>query len=477
MAVESPARTTSLRLFLSYTRQDREEAKALARGLERLGHHVWLDDRLSGGQPWWDEIVAQIRACDAMVIAVSPEVVDSTAVTAERDYAEALGKPLLPILIKPVSVDLLPPDLARLQFVDFTNPEPMTAFELGGALAALPPAPRLPESPPKVPPVPISYLSDLTARVHKGSLDLDEQLAIVARLRTAVRQSSDEASARQLLLALRRRDDLLHVAAREIDEILASTTAAPTEVSSTGGAAALPPPTPPTGGAPSSAKRPRSRSRTRLALGVGAALVALLLIGVGFIVLRGNGGSPTVTPPTTPAPQLDAEELVTEAQATLSLPSGQPYSAFSTVTDNTGAMSVDIPAEWRDVDRTDGVVASTNLQLFRSEWTQPGVKFGKLDSYVDPVHLDGILQEAAPSQCTPVTDGRYDDGVYTGFYEIMAGCGSTGTGAVLVLAADPSDEVVTFVEVDMTSNADFQALGKVLTSFLYIEPSSETAAA
>src|SRR5512144_888404 len=59
-------------LFVTYAREDREHVLRLRAGLERLRHEVWVDDRLSVGQAWWQEILSQIRTCDAVVVAVSP---------------------------------------------------------------------------------------------------------------------------------------------------------------------------------------------------------------------------------------------------------------------------------------------------------------------------------------------------------------------------------------------------------------------
>jgi hypothetical protein len=96
-------------------------------GLEALHHTVWIDKKLSGGQDWWDEILVRIRECDAIVLAVSPAMLESEAAAREREYASDLGKPLLPVLIEPVLTDLLPSDIAPLQMVDYTESGPMTA--------------------------------------------------------------------------------------------------------------------------------------------------------------------------------------------------------------------------------------------------------------------------------------------------------------------------------------------------------------
>jgi hypothetical protein len=212
--------TRVLQLFCSYAREDREGVRALLDGVRHLRHQVWVDERLSGGQAWWDEILAQLRRCDAMLIAVSPALLESHASALERQYGSLVGKPLLPVIIRPVLADLLPPDLAPLQAIDYTAPGPNAAFELAGALYSLPPARPLPDPLPDPPPVPISYLSGLSDRVRAATLSLDDQLAVVARLRTAMERPREREAATELLEAMRQRTDLYHVPALEIDKLL-----------------------------------------------------------------------------------------------------------------------------------------------------------------------------------------------------------------------------------------------------------------
>jgi hypothetical protein len=218
--LQQHGQTRVLQLFCSYAREDREGVRALLDGVRHLRHQVWVDERLSGGQAWWDEILAQLRKCDAMLIAVSPALLESQASALERQYGSKVGKPLLPVIIRPVLADLLPPDLAPLQAIDYTVPGPNAAFELAGALYALPPARPLPDPLPDPPPVPISYLSGLSDRVRAATLSLDDQLAVVARLRTAMERPRERQAAIELLEAMRQRTDLYHAPAVEIDKLM-----------------------------------------------------------------------------------------------------------------------------------------------------------------------------------------------------------------------------------------------------------------
>ena len=219
----------ALRLFVTHSSEDKPFVHQLRAGLQRLRHEVWIDDRLSGGQAWWDEILRQIRLSDAVIVAVSPALLESQASTLEREYATQLGKAILPVCVRPVRPELMPPDIAAVQIVDYTEPGATAAFELADALGHLPASADLPEPLPDAPVVPLSYLSDLTARVRRPSLTLDEQLALVSRLRSALGKETEHQPAMELLLTLRRRDDLYHEPAREIASILTAEQAATEE--------------------------------------------------------------------------------------------------------------------------------------------------------------------------------------------------------------------------------------------------------
>ena len=212
---------SSPRLFVTYARGDRDLVDRLAAGLQRLGHEVWLDKRLSVGQEWWAEILNQIRLSEAIVVALSPALLESPASAAERGYAVQLGKVLLPVCVRPVRNELLPPDLAPLQIVDYCAPGPDAAFELADALAHLPASPALPDPQPKPPPIPVSYMSGLSAQVHAPSLTLDQQLAVIAKLEAALKKPAERDAALELLASLQSREDLYHTPGAQIEAVLA----------------------------------------------------------------------------------------------------------------------------------------------------------------------------------------------------------------------------------------------------------------
>lgn len=211
-------------IFISYSRQDETAAKALVDDIDSLGHTVWFDQELSGGQVWWDKILEAIRECHVFVFAFSADALNSVACKREFGYAADLGKPILPVaLAGEISTNLLPPALSQIQLVDYQDHDRDAAFRLARAFNTLPPPKPLPERLPQPPEVPISYLASLFERVETTSaLDYEEQSVLLLDLKRSMRDPDTANDARTLLKRLRTRRDLLATIAEEINELLGS---------------------------------------------------------------------------------------------------------------------------------------------------------------------------------------------------------------------------------------------------------------
>ena len=210
----------SRQVFISYARSDAHRVTALVEGLRQLHYDTWLDEDLTGGQAWWDAILSQIRASSAVLVAVSPAALESVAVRREHEYGHAVGRPLLPVIVATVRLETLPPLLAPLQVVDYRGTGTKSAFALAAALATLPAPRALPRPLPDPPPIPISYLSELKERSQATALSMDEQLALIARLKVALARASEREAAEEVLRSLEKRNDLYQVSAREIEFLL-----------------------------------------------------------------------------------------------------------------------------------------------------------------------------------------------------------------------------------------------------------------
>ena len=97
------------------------------------GLGVWFDERIRGGQAWWDEILAAIRACE-LFIPTSPWSLTSEACMRELTYARRQDRPILPIAVGDLHGEL-PGVLADLQIVAFDGDSALGAVTIVGAAA------------------------------------------------------------------------------------------------------------------------------------------------------------------------------------------------------------------------------------------------------------------------------------------------------------------------------------------------------
>ena len=213
-------------IFISYARKDRAAAETLRHDLERARSSVWLDDELTGGQAWWETILGQIRSCELFVFALSPDSLRSKACQAELRYALELKRPLLPVMVRTVSVQLAPAAIADTQIIDYTERTADSAVTLVTAAANRPPAPALPDPLPVPPPPPMSYMNPYREQIQSSDLSFRDQAQIVLALRGHLQDEDERDTARGLLVELRRRQDIAESVAREVDELLASVPAA-----------------------------------------------------------------------------------------------------------------------------------------------------------------------------------------------------------------------------------------------------------
>ncbi|MCK5662374.1 MAG: TIR domain-containing protein, partial [Thiotrichaceae bacterium] len=209
-------------IFISYNRQDEDKTKALVDDIEGLGHTVWFDHELSGGEEWWQKILHSIRDCDIFIFALSNNSLNSTACSLEYKYANALGKTIIPVLVgEEVSPNLLPPALSKIQFIDYRERDRDAVLHLAKAFTTAPSSSALPDPLPQAPEMPLSYLGGFVNQINTTSkLNYDEQIVLVAKLKQSLKDPESTHDAQKLLKSLRKRRDILANIAEEIDELL-----------------------------------------------------------------------------------------------------------------------------------------------------------------------------------------------------------------------------------------------------------------
>lgn len=153
------------------------------------------------------------------------------------------------------------------------------------------------------------------------------------------------------------------------------------------------------------------------------------------------------------------------------------YTRYNVVTDNSGQLSVEIPAEWGDVsgdpwmleDEQLGfaVVAAPSLDAYYNTWSTPGVFFGATDQL--NLSITELLDAYNFSEwCTYDARYEYADAVYTGAYDLWTNCGG-GESIYVVLSSMPEDgSYIVLVTVLAITEADLEALDYILNSFVVI---------
>lgn len=217
--------------FISYSREDNLLVTPLIHDLGKLGHEVWMDKELYGGQDWWDEILRQIAVCEFFVLALSPKSLASGPCQLELAYADSLRRPFLPVAIAPVDSNVFPPEIAHAQYVDYSAGDKEALLGLVGTVARLPPAPALPDPMPSPPAMPVPPLYYCEQRINSQHLNREEQVLLLDDLQTRALKPELTAGVINLLIAFRGRDfvfgDIRDRIDAEIDRLRAKSVGGP----------------------------------------------------------------------------------------------------------------------------------------------------------------------------------------------------------------------------------------------------------
>ena len=210
------------KVFISYSRDSQDIVEELVQDLNDDGHETWFDQRLTGGQKWWDTILSEIRQCDIFAAALTPDSVEFPACQRELDYANLLQKPVLPVALSDqVHPEALAHGLAEVHNLVYRRGDKRAFKNLQRAIKKLPEAKPLPDPLPDPPPVPMSYLSTLREQIGTGpELTPKDQSYLVSELRSHFRDGGRPEEIIELLQRLKRRRELRANVALDIDELL-----------------------------------------------------------------------------------------------------------------------------------------------------------------------------------------------------------------------------------------------------------------
>jgi AAA domain-containing protein/TIR domain-containing protein len=92
-------------VFVSYSRKDRDRVRPLVQRLQTADLPVWIDERgIDGASLWGQEIVEAIEGCTALILMLSRSSLASDHVLKEVALASEGKKPILPLLLEPVTL-------------------------------------------------------------------------------------------------------------------------------------------------------------------------------------------------------------------------------------------------------------------------------------------------------------------------------------------------------------------------------------
>jgi len=158
---------------------------------------------------------------------------------------------------------------------------------------------------------------------------------------------------------------------------------------------------------------------------------------------------------------------------------GSAYSEFVPVEDESGTITVSVPAEWAEVqsgvwviDGTEygpSITAAPNIDDWVNGWATPGVFFGASSTLRAELDVNGILDASDFTDvCTYDARYEYEDPLYTGAYDVYNECGGEGSSFVQ-LAAEPADgSFILFLQIVLVSDADLEAIDMILNTFQVI---------
>ncbi len=159
------------------------------------------------------------------------------------------------------------------------------------------------------------------------------------------------------------------------------------------------------------------------------------------------------------------------------------YSDYMRLTDDNGAIEMEVPAEWSDyrganwTDADGNVIgaalsASPNLDEFLGGWEVPGVFFGVSDEVArwgGYIQLLDFYREDFSSVCT--YEGRVEygdnDPIFEGAYDLFTNCGDS-SNVFVVLSARPKTDPTAYlvlVQIQIITDADLEALDRIFATF------------
>lgn len=162
------------------------------------------------------------------------------------------------------------------------------------------------------------------------------------------------------------------------------------------------------------------------------------------------------------------------------VPTDPATAGFTTLTDDYGVLSIQVPADWTDVDgapfNTDdgqewaSIVASTDINQYFTDYSVSGMDFAgsPVPDGLTPDQLVTFLDSVSNyflADCDIIEQGSaYDDGFYVGYQSGFENCGGTDTEGFAIVAVDNASTHVVFLRAQIAGADDPSAVYNVLAS-------------
>jgi hypothetical protein len=199
-----------------------------------------------------------------------------------------------------------------------------------------------------------------------------------------------------------------------------------------------------------------------------------------------DGGETTDTTGDIASPEGDdqraaIDDFMSGIQSDTDTEAGTDSYTFTSISDDTGQLTVEAPEEWSDVDgrvATLGNItlpdlrASTDMDEYNANFDVPGFEFRATSdsSTGDPrAVLNEYATRSEGSCAEDLGVQSYADPLYTGVSQVFTDCGTSGASFVwtVVQPIDTSDgDYIAVVGVQILTDADIEALGHILDTFV-----------
>ena len=156
------------------------------------------------------------------------------------------------------------------------------------------------------------------------------------------------------------------------------------------------------------------------------------------------------------------------------------YTDYVEVTDESALISVSVPAEWAEIDGRGwesalatgedeiigpALTATSDMEGYIDGWETPGVFIGA-SPLIELSAEEAIDRYDFSESCRFDSRNDYDDGTYTGLYDLYVDCGPADSVFLQVMATPPDQSWVAMVQIVAVTTADLVAADRIFETFV-----------